>query len=302
MLFEIELGKERLPLLIEFHFSLVLRHHLSKEILDLAVDLLVIHQDLHVRGKVLADGLEHDMALLVQERRNRKFMHFGLDTFPEMEQVCTVPEEFSFALIYPSSPNNKANSLGQVEFFDNILESFSLFFVLDFPRDPMAVTSGHQDQVSSGERDVGCQSSSFVEGFLLDHLDKKLLPPIQYVLNPGFFSRFDLFVVTLRVEFGHGKKTVTPRSIIDKSGLKAGLHMDNRSVVDIAPGLLSARSFYVEIHQGFTFYNSHPALPGLGGVDQHSFFHTLSLTIPDDSSRPPPRIRSHGDNTTAKNP
>ena len=69
---------------------------------------------------------------------------------------------------------------------------------------------------------------------VLEDLHQHLLPGLEQVVDRGVAQVVRVGFVHLLVDIGDSEKTVLPLSVINKSGLKRGLHFRDDAPVDVA--------------------------------------------------------------------
>ena len=80
-------------------------------------------------------------------------------------------------------------------------------------------------------------------------------------------------LVIIGMDFAEGEKTVPVPAVFDEGGLKRRFDPGHFREVDVAPQLLPASGFEVELLDLLTTHHHNPGLFRVGGIDKHLVCH-----------------------------
>ncbi len=128
-----------------------MRYHLLHEILGLAVDGGVVHQNFaDISAQVVAQGANDDVAFLVDQERCFFLRGGGLDSLPQMQQIIQIPLQFFLRATHAGGADDQAHPIRDIEAAHHFTD-FLAILTLDPPRNAAgAWVVGHQHQIATG--------------------------------------------------------------------------------------------------------------------------------------------------------
>ena len=222
----------------------ILRAQQLQEISDLAELLLVVDQDpLDVGGDEIARRLIDQVHVFVKQRRRlRPFVSFE-DAVPHSYQHAQVGDQFRLADARGCGPNDgrhplRANSL------HHALETIALVGRFDLARNAGVLSSRHQDQIATGQRDVRRDPRALEAARLLDDLHEDVVASFDLLTDceaAVALSDFDVAdVQRLLVDVVDVQKSVSSEPDVDERRPHAGQHVLHFTFIDRADDLLFA--------------------------------------------------------------
>ena len=270
---DLETVEEGDPGFVELDLAGALRHHLGDEVPRLPVHLFVVDEDLaHVLAEIVTDRADDDVAFLVDEKRPRPFVHRRLDRAPQLEEVIQVPLQVLLCPPDSGRAHDEPHARRNVEGAQRLAQLRALLS-FDPARDPARPrVVGHEHQIASGKARKGGERGALPATLLLLHLDEKLQPFLQDVLDGrGLAGCGGLSGVVLVRHLLERQEAVPLRSVVDERGFEAGLDTSDLRLVDARLAQAARGDLDVEVVEELSIHHRNPALLGLGCVDQHSF-------------------------------
>ena len=128
MVFDLEAGKQRRVVLIEFQTAYVVRHDVAHKFGDLVVDFLVVHQDFaDVGAIVVADGANEQRAFHEEQVRVVVCLAGFFDGLPELFEVVQIPFQLFRATADACGAGDDAHAVRNVEFGHSGFEFYAFF-------------------------------------------------------------------------------------------------------------------------------------------------------------------------------
>ena len=257
------------------------RHHVGHELLGLFVDVVRVDQDFtHIRMEIVADGADHEAALLIDQVSAFAALGGIVNRRPELEQVVQVPLQFRRSAANAGGARDQAHALGVVQALEVLFELFAVF-TLDAAADattPWVV--GHQNHIAAGQRNEGGERCALVAALFLFHLHQQRLAFADDVIDARG-ARVGAFFEEAAGNFLEGQEAVAFFAVIHKAGFEAGLDAGHNGLVDVAFALFAAFDFGFKVDQFLAIDNGQATLFGLRRIDEHAFhrfIHSSSVS------------------------
>ena len=160
---------------------------------------------------------------------------------------------------------DRAHAGGQIELIHGFAQ-FLAFFTFDTTRyTASAGVVRHQNEVTAGKRNEGCQSSAFVAAFFFFNLNDQFLSFYERITD-GCRTDINAFFEILAGNFFKREKTVAIFTVIDKTSFKARFNAGDNAFVDIGFALFTAGGLDINIDQLLAVHNADARLFGVRGV------------------------------------
>ena len=246
-------------------------------------------------GEKIAHGALDEIGLFEDARGRGELLDLLLDARPLLEEKTEVAHEIAGALAFPDGANDDADALGNFEFAQNFAQPDALFWRLDFARNAAAIAVGHEDEIASGETEIGGNARAFRadrafrhlhDDFGADGIDARNILRGEALFRLLAIAAFDLFDAAVEGR-GNGipemEKGVFLEADVDKHRLQSGLDVFDPPFVnaarDVAVALaLDAIFFELSVlEQGdapFEFLDGDDEfVAGLATRQSENFFH-----------------------------
>ncbi|CNS44462.1 Uncharacterised protein [Neisseria gonorrhoeae] len=266
LVFDLEAGKQRRVVFVEFQTTCVARHDVAHELGNLVVNFLIVHQNFaDVGTEVVADGADEQRAF--HKEQVGVVMRFScfFDCLPELFEVVQIPFQLFRAAADAGGTRDDAHAVRNVELRHRGFEFLTLFAFDTAGYAAAARIVRHQYQIASGEADEGGQRRAFVAALVFFDLDDDFHAFFEHVLN----ARAPAFVAEeIRTRyFFKRQKAVAVGSVIDETRFQRRLDAGNDAFVDIAFALFFAQRFDVQIQQVLSVDDGNAQLFGLRCVE-----------------------------------
>src|SRR6185369_5249213 len=126
-------------------------------------------------GKDVAYDLLGHVEIGVNKDRGVSDVLLFSDLLPQLDQILHVCLEIFLAFPFRDRSYNEATA-DWFDPIDDLLEPFTLFLVLNPPRDPDMIDCRHVNKMSAGKGDMGSDSCPFGAYRFLGNLHQKFLP------------------------------------------------------------------------------------------------------------------------------
>ena len=137
---------------------------------------------------------------------------------------------------------------------------------------------GHQDNVTSCQRDEGRQRRALVAALFLFDLDDQFLAFLDHVLNAGLTGR-NAFGEILLGDFLERKEAVAVLAVVHEAGFERRLDARHDCLVDVAFALFPSLDLDFVVEELLPVDDRQAAFFGLRGIDQHPFHDALSFSM-----------------------
>ena len=170
---------------IELHALGVARHqHLHEGLGGLVAFLAVDHDLVDVARVEIADRALDEVALLVDQRRRRRFEREVPDLVPEAQQIFEVALDLGLGALAAGGADDDAHALGQIEIAHHLLEAAPVDGARDLARHAAAARRvRHEHAVPPGEREICGERRALVAALLLHDLHQHDLAALDDFLD-----------------------------------------------------------------------------------------------------------------------
>ncbi len=270
LVFDLEAGEQRHRVLVQLHAANVVGHHVAHELAGLLVDFLGIDKDFtDIRLEVVANSADDQATFLQDQERCGLGAGSAVNGAPQLQQVVQIPLQFFQIAADTGGAGDQAHAGRYFQLCQQVFQLLTLF-ALDAARHATTTrVVRHQHHVTTGQADVGGQSSALVAALVLLHLHHHFHAFTQHILNARTAAIEVLEIGT--GNFLERQETVTFGTVIDKAGFQRRLDAGDRALVDIALALLLAYGLDVEIDELLPINNGDAQLFGLRRIEQHAF-------------------------------
>ena len=266
LMFDLEAGKQRCVVFVEFQTAYIARHDVAHELGNLVINFLIVHQNLaDVGAEIVADGSDQQRAFHKEQVGVMMCFACFLDGLPELFEVVQVPFQLFRTAADAGGTGDDAHAVRNVEFRHGGFQLLTLFAFDTAGYAAAARVVGHQYQIASGQADEGGQRRAFVAAFVFFDLDDDFHTFFEHVLN----ARPAAFVILeIRTRyFLKRQKAVAVGSVIHETRFQRRLDAGNDAFVDIAFALFFAQRFDVQIQQVLSVDDGNAQLFGLRCVE-----------------------------------
>ena len=160
------------------------RHDQLQEFLGAFVGRRFIDEDrIDIVGEDVANGPDDHVALFIDRHGCRLLLDAAHDDLPEPQQVGHVARQLLAAAFLAGRPDDEPEAAGRVEFEQRVAQFPAFLFVFDLAGHADASERGHQDQVASGDADVGRERGALGADPFLDDLDEHFVAAFEHLLD-----------------------------------------------------------------------------------------------------------------------
>ncbi len=177
---------------------------------------------------------------------------------------------------------------GGLERVDQLAQAGALL-ALDLARDARVLGARQQHQVAAGQRVERGQRRRLVGELLLDDLHEDLFAGLEHILDARA-PPLAAVAVLPRHRWRHGQvaetdlverqERVALSADVDEGGFERGVDAMHDPLVDVSLEMLAAEGFDLERFENPVCNDPHPALFGVGDVDEHDLWHEYPSAPP----------------------
>ena len=192
LMFDLEAGKQRRVVFVEFQTAYIARHDVAHELGNLVVNFLIIHQNLADIGtEIVSNRTNQQRAFHKEQVRVMVCFACFFNGLPKLLEIIQVPFQLFRAAADTGSTGNNAHAVRNVEFGHSGFQLLTLFAFDTAGYAAAARVVRHQYQIASGEADEGGQRGAFVATLVFFDLDDDFHAFFEHVLD----ARSSAFVV-----------------------------------------------------------------------------------------------------------
>ena len=277
LVLDLKTAEQRRVVAVALHAVRLLGHHVAHELVRLLVHVVGVDQDVaDVAVEVVADGADHQVALLVDQEGALAALGGAVNGVPQLQQVVQVPLQFGRGA---ADAGGAGDDAGAFRVFELVHRLFQLgaVFALDAAADATAArVVGHKHHVAAGQADEGRQRRALVAALFLLDLDQQFLAFLDDLVDARLAGRHAFGKVLAR-DFLERQKAVALFTVVHKTGFQRRLDARHHGLVDVALALFAPFDLDLVIEQFLSIDDRQAALFGLRGVDQHPFHDALSF-------------------------
>ena len=223
-----------------------------------------------VVGEIVAKGARDGITLAIDEERGGALEHRLDDLVPLDLEVIEIPLELFGGSTDTGGTHDGAHTRRNDERIHDALHLVALF-TLDTTADATRTRIvRHQDEESTGERDVGSERCTLVATLFFLDLHHDVLTFLQDFAHVDAAARRVLEKILSR-DFFQRQEAVALGAVIDEAGFERGLDAGDTTFIDVRFFLFAGRKFDREVVEFLTVNQCDAQFFLLGRVYQHSF-------------------------------
>ncbi len=257
---EIHLAEEHLPdlalhivagekgqvVLVELHHPAGPRHNRGKEVLDLLIEIRLVHPDLgHIGGEVFPEEADSDALVPKELSRGLGRFALGVDRIPQPHQLVHVPDQVLLSGdVHRGGPGDHPEALGNLEARHHVPETCPMLLG-ELLADAETGSPGHQHQEPPRQTHRGGQGGALLVDRVLGHLDHQLPTGLEDLLDAGM-RRVPLENIPAQVL--DREEPLPYPAILQEGRLEGGVDRGDAGLVHVAfdAGRAPALDFYVD--------------------------------------------------------
>ena len=153
---DVEPLEDRDAVLVERDLAGAALGNLGDQFLSALVVVLAVDQHaVDFLGEKITDGALDEIGFLIKTGRRTLVFHLGHDLLPSLEEDVQVADEIAGLLAFPGGAHDDAHAFRQRQFVDQRFQPLAFERILDLPGNAATITERREDQVPSGQGEIG---------------------------------------------------------------------------------------------------------------------------------------------------
>ena len=256
---------------------LAARHEGAHVLLGPRVGRVLVDPDLLNRlVEVVAQALEHDVLVAVEQLGALRVARVAGDAFPQAEQRVHVPAERRLRLPVRVRADDHAAAVRDGQGLRHRLQLEADLLRVDLAGDAAGRIERRQHQVAPRQTQVGRQGGALGALGLAGDLNDDRPSADEHVLDLRPLRLGDRLVVGVRHHVLNGEEAVLRSAVVDEGGVQARLNVRDLAVVDVAAGQAAFGDVDLQVFEHRVVGDGDAELGRALRVDEHSSGHKVS--------------------------
>ena len=188
------------------------------------------------------------------------------DGFPKLQEVVQVPLQFVLRATDTGRTSDDGHTGRQAQTIHRFAQFLTLFTFDTTGNTAATGIVGHQNEVTTGQRDKGRERCTLVAAFFLFHLNDEFLTFDQGFTDIGR-TNVDAFLEVLTRDFLKGQETVAFFTVVHEASFQTRFNTRDDALVDIRLALFTAGRFDIDIDQLLAVNDADARFFGVRGIE-----------------------------------